>query len=209
MEKTIEEIQKQLAEPMDYKTRVWPWWKELAYIDARQAQDRLDEVCWIDGWKVDYKELRWELFAWVSIKLKVWVERIYNNLLSTNSTIETTPKYEWITKWDWWSESNIEKEKGAISDSFKRACVVWWLWRFLYSIKPTWKPKTDPKDTTKIKYLNYEDLVEIVNAWNTTEQAIASIIKEDWYTLSNQAKIAVRHYVDNWEILKNLFFKPK
>lgn len=118
---------KELLEPMEYKTRVWPWGKELAYIDARQAQERLDEVCGIENWKVEYKEFRWELFAWVSIRI--------NN--------------EWITKWDWWSESNIEKEKGAISDSFKRACVVWGLWRFLYSIKPSaWntKPKAENND---------------------------------------------------------------
>jgi len=105
---------KDLTKELDYKLRVWPGGTELAYIDARQAQDLLDEVCWPENWKVEYREIKWELFAWVSIK--VWDE--------------------WITKWDWWTESKIEKEKWLISDSFKRACVTWWVGRFLYSLKP-------------------------------------------------------------------------
>lgn len=109
---------KKLLEPMEFKMRAWPWGKELAYIDARQAQDRLDEVCWPENWKVEYKEISWNLFAWVSIK--VWDE--------------------WVTKWDAWSESNIEKEKGHISDSFKRACVTWGIGRFLYSLWAKPKP---------------------------------------------------------------------
>ena len=109
---------KKLLEPMEYKMRAWPWGNQLAYIDARQAQDKLDEVCWPENWKIEYKEINWKLFAWVSIK--VWEE--------------------WITKWDWWTESNIEKEKGLISDSFKRACVCWGIGRFLYSLWSSKKP---------------------------------------------------------------------
>ena len=134
---------KKLSEPMEYKTRVWPGGTELAYIDARQAQDRLDEVCWIENWKVEYAEFRWELFAWVSIRIN----------------------WEWVTKWDWWSESNIEKEKGAISDSFKRACVTWGLWRFLYSIKPskTSNAPAKPKTTsnTSIYTMSIKDVEEV------------------------------------------------
>jgi len=103
---------KDLQKEMPYEYRTWPWGTQLAYITARQAQDRLDEVCWPENWKVEYKEIKWELFAWVSIK--VWDE--------------------WITKWDWGTESNIEKEKWLISDSFKRACVTWGIGRFLYTL---------------------------------------------------------------------------
>ena len=70
-----------------------------------------------------------------------------------------------------------------------------------------WKKAQDSKTETKEakQWLNYETLVQIVEAWNTTETQIAKIIKEDWYSLSNQAKIAVRHYCETWEIDKNLF----
>ena len=43
----------------------------------------------------------------------------------------------------------------------------------------------------------------------STEAQIAKVIKEDWFTLSSNAKNAVRHYVDTWDIDKNLFFKKK
>ena len=66
------------------------------------------------------------------------------------------------------------------------------------------------KQQTTDKWLNYEDFKNIVEAWNTTEEQIASIIKEDWYKLSSFAKWAVRHYCETWELDKNLFFKqPK
>jgi len=144
---------KELSTPMDYKTRVWPWGKSLAYIDARQAQDRLDKVCGIENWKVEYKEHRGELFAWVSIKIN----------------------QEWVTKWDWWSESNIEKEKWAISDSFKRACVVWGLWRFLYNIKPS--NTTPVQDDDNKEWYNdfdkHQDLIiERLKNWETAKDII-------------------------------------
>jgi hypothetical protein len=138
----IEDLKK-LAESMDYKTRVWPWGKQLAYIDARQAQDRLDTVCGIENWKVEYKEHRWELFAWVSIKVQVCTKPSYWNIELPNQITWNEGVYEWITKWDWWSETKIEWEKWVISDSFKRACVVWGLWRFLYSIKPSWNAQNN------------------------------------------------------------------
>lgn len=175
---------KKLLEPMPYKTRQWPWGKQLAYIDARDAQDRLDEVCWPNNWKVDYKEAWGMLFAWVSIKID----------------------NEWITKWDWGSESNIEKEKGLISDSFKRACVAWWIGRFLYSLDSK-KTTTTQQPQEKKNWLNYEQFVEIVEAWNTTEADLTKIFKEENYTLSQYAKKAVRHYVETGELEKNLFYK--
>jgi hypothetical protein len=72
-----------------------------------------------------------------------------------------------------------------------------------------WKDQKtqDSKPAENKLWLNYETFKNIVEAGNTTEQQIANIIKEDWYTLSNQAKIAIRHYITTWEIDKNLFFK--
>ena len=64
-----------------------------------------------------------------------------------------------------------------------------------------------PQNEAPKKWLNYEAFNEIIEAWNTTETEIANIIKQDWYTLSQYAKNAVRHYCDTGEIDKNLFFK--
>ncbi len=39
----------------------------LAYLDSRQVQQRLDDVCGIDGWQCDYKEVKGNLYAGISI----------------------------------------------------------------------------------------------------------------------------------------------
>lgn len=120
---------KKLWEVMPYKERQWPWGKMLKYITARQAQDKLDDVVWPENWKVEYKEVAGNIFAWVSIRVRE----------------------EWITKWDAGSESNIEKEKGHISDSFKRACVCWGIGRFLYPESEATKPEFDTVALDKFK----------------------------------------------------------
>ena len=38
---------------------------------------------------------------------------------------------------------------------------------------------------------------------------ISKVIKEDWFTLSANAKVAIRHYVETWELKEDLFYKPK
>lgn len=163
---------KQLLEPMDYKMRAWPWGNQLAYIDARQAQDKLDEVCWPENWKVEYKDIRWGLFAWVSIN--VWEE--------------------WITKWDGGTESNIEKEKGLISDSFKRACVCWGIGRFLYSLgatKATASTKPDYPDNSHLKWIaqkNIDNLKGLLAKW---EQFSLKDIRAK-YKISNDSKAKLK-----------------
>lgn len=85
----------------------------VAYIDARDVMNLLDEVCSPNGWQDDYKDLGGQIFAGIGIK--------YGD--------------EWVWKWDTGSESNIEKEKGQASDSFKRAAVKWGIGRFLYDLE--------------------------------------------------------------------------
>jgi len=85
----------------------------VAYIDSRQVQDLLDEVCGIENWQSRFLDVKGNLFCEIGIKI--------NN--------------EWIWKSDCGVESNIEKEKGESSDSFKRAAVMWGVGRFLYSQK--------------------------------------------------------------------------
>lgn len=84
----------------------------VAYIDARDVQDLLDEVCGVDGWQVKYKEHKGNLFCSIGI---------YNGQVE-----------EWIWKEDCGTESNVEKQKGEASDAFKRAAVMWGVGRFLY-----------------------------------------------------------------------------
>lgn len=109
-------IQVELLKPIDFKYRIqstkFGKATVVSYIDARQLQDRLDEVVGAENWQVKYEERKGNLFAGIGIK----------------------HDGEWIWKFDCGTESNVEKEKGEASDSFKRAGVMWGVGRFLYSL---------------------------------------------------------------------------
>lgn len=83
----------------------------VAYVDARDVQNHLDEVCGIENWQSRHKEEKGNLFCEIGINIDG----------------------DWIWKSDVGTESNIEKQKGEASDSFKRAAVMWGVGRFVYN----------------------------------------------------------------------------
>lgn len=109
---------KQLTKVIPYQWRVQSFSKNkpmaqiVAYIDARDVMKLLDEVVGAENWQSDYKEVKGNVYAGVSIKVND----------------------EWVWKWDCGTESNMEAEKGEASDSFKRAAVKWGVGRFLYDL---------------------------------------------------------------------------
>lgn len=110
----------------------------VAYIDARQVQDLLDEVCGAYGWQCEYYEHKGNLFCRIGI------------------ACELANTMEWVWKSDCGTESNVEKQKGEASDAFKRAAVMWGIGRFLYSKKIVKLPvKENPKK--KGQYLPYSE----------------------------------------------------
>lgn len=82
----------------------------VAYVDARDVQNHLDDVCGIENWQSRHKEEKGNLFCEIGINVNG----------------------NWIWKSDVGTESNIEKQKGEASDSFKRAAVMWGVGRFVY-----------------------------------------------------------------------------
>ena len=110
-------LEERLSAPMEYKWRLQSIKGNratmVAYVDSRQVQDRLDEVFGVLGWKDEYREIGGNLFCGISVY---------------------TPEGGWVTKWDVGTESNVEKEKGNSSDSFKRSAVKLGVGRFLYSL---------------------------------------------------------------------------
>ena len=110
----------------------------VCYHDARDVMDRLDEVFGIGGWQRDHKEVNGRMYSGVGVLIDG----------------------EWRWFWDTGSESNVEKDKGESSDSFKRACINIGVGRFMYSL-PIIKipaiekggktyPCTDPKNENSI-----------------------------------------------------------
>ena len=86
--------------------------KKLAYIDARCAMKRLDDVLGMHNWQDDYKSIDGRTVCNLSVRING----------------------EWITKSDGAGDTNIEGEKGGLSDAFKRAAVKFGVGRYLYYI---------------------------------------------------------------------------
>lgn len=89
----------------------------VAYVDARQVMDLLDEVVGSTNWQDHYREVAGKVYC----DLSFFVQH------EDGST-------EWVTKSDCGTESQFEGEKGQASDAFKRAAVKWGACRFLYAL---------------------------------------------------------------------------
>lgn len=82
----------------------------LAYIDSRDVQDRLDEVCGPENWSDSYPSLGATTVCSISIRIGD----------------------VWVSKTDGAGSTDVEAEKGQLSDAFKRAAVKWGIGRYLY-----------------------------------------------------------------------------
>ena len=84
--------------------------KELVYIDARVVMNRLDDVFGTDGWQTQYQNMGDRMICQLSCRIDG----------------------KWITKSDGAGDTDIEGDKGGISDALKRAAVQWGIGRYLY-----------------------------------------------------------------------------
>jgi hypothetical protein len=91
----------------------------LAYLDARDVMDRLDEVCGPAKWQTRHTE---------TPKGRVLCE------------IGIFISDRWVWKSDGAGDTAVEGEKGGISDAFKRAAVHWGIGRYLYRLDAVWAP---------------------------------------------------------------------
>lgn len=96
----------------------------LAYIDARDVMDRLDDVVGEGNWQAKYPfEGCCELSIYVNDS--------------------------WVTKANCAGETKVEGEKGQASDAFKRAAVLWGIGRYLYECPNNWYEVDQYKKFTK------------------------------------------------------------
>lgn len=111
----------------------------LAYIDARDVMQRLDDVLGLD-WQCKYSHADSKTICELSIKVEG----------------------EWITRSGGAGDTQVEAEKGAISDAFKRAAVLFGVGQYLYHLPNEWveidqfkkitKPPTLPSWATPVGY---------------------------------------------------------
>jgi hypothetical protein len=95
----------------------------VCFIDARDVQDRLDEVMGIGGWKDEYELVPGEktIFCrlWLNLPDRGWVPRSDIGAMSDQPDIG-------------------DKMKSAVSDALKRTAVKWGVGRYLYSMHSGW-----------------------------------------------------------------------
>lgn len=91
----------------------------LAYLDARDVMDRLDEVCGAGNWQSEITETsRGRVICRLGIRIGD----------------------AWVWKTDGAGDTAVEGEKGGISDALKRAAVHWGVGRYLYRMDAVWAP---------------------------------------------------------------------
>lgn len=114
----------------------------LAYLDARDVMDRLDEVCTPGGWQATYPHAGQKTVC----SIGVWCG----------------PELGWVYKSNGAGDSDIEAEKGALSDAFKRAAVLWGVGRYLYSLPSPWVAIETRGRTSIIKEAEYKRLADVL-----------------------------------------------
>jgi len=112
----------------------------LAYLTARHVMERLDEVCGAANWQDRYEFHGKRTICYLSVRVGD----------------------EWVTKADGAGDSDVEAEKGAISDALKRAAVKWGVGRYLYDLGNTWVDLEPAGNSYKIKAAEFARLEKVL-----------------------------------------------
>ncbi len=113
----------------------------LAYLTARHVMDRLDAVCGSENWQDRYEFHGPRTVCYLSIRIGD----------------------QWVTKADGAGDSDVEAEKGAISDALKRAAVKWGIGRYLYDLGNIWVDLEPAGRSVRIKKDQYVKLQAALN----------------------------------------------
>lgn len=112
----------------------------LCYVDARTVMDRLDSVMGFDSWQCTYTP-------------GVGASIVCNIGLRLAG--------DWLWKADGAGPSDMEAEKGALSDAFKRAAVRWGIGRYLYDIEAPWLTLEKRGNTAFIRKEDHATLAQV------------------------------------------------
>lgn len=142
----------------------------LAFIDARDVMERLDTVCGAANWQDRYEFHGARTLCYLSIRIDG----------------------EWITKADGAGDSDVEAEKGAISDALKRAAVKWGIGRYLYDLASPWVEIEQAGRSYRIKESEKRKLANAARVTvSRAEQVQADSQQAEDTTLSAAADFAI------------------
>lgn len=116
----------------------------LAFINSRDVQERLDDVCGPGNWQDRYEFHGPRTICYLSIRIDG----------------------EWVTKADGAGDSDVEAAKGSISDALKRAAVKWGIGRYLYALPSPWVDLDDWEQITDASARKLEGLLRTDAAAN-------------------------------------------
>ena len=109
-----------------------PQIKVVPYLDAKQVEQRLDDVLTVARWTVSYQQIEGGFLATIGV--------FFGDPVG------------WVYRTDGAEETNIESTKGGISDAFKRAAVKYGVGRYLYVPAQRWNSDYLGIVTDKGKY---------------------------------------------------------
>lgn len=130
----------------------------LAYLDARDVMDRLDLVCGPAGWERRHPHVG----GTTTCEIAIWAEG-----------------RGWIVKSDGAGDTQVEAEKGSLSDAFKRAAVNWGIGRYLYNLPSPWVELEAAGRGQKIKASEYAKLRQVLSNYSGVSLKSAAQAKKD------------------------------
>lgn len=159
----------------------------LAYIDARDVMNRLDEVMGPENWSDSYE--------------------VHQNV--TICSLALRLEGGWVTKADGAGDTDVEAEKGRISDAFKRSAVRWGIGRYLYSIDSPWVPCESYEANGKFHWRRWKaDPWSMVKDALVADKGVDSIERLSAYRaktmLNSEAMIKEIREANTLKVLDNL-----
>lgn len=157
----------------------------LAYLDARDIMNRLDEVCGPANWQNTYRDCG-------------------NGRLVCQLMIRIDG--EWLGKSDGAGETQVEGEKGSFSGALKRAAVCWGIGRYLYDLPPVWVAlEPNGKEFTIDGLKQLRRSLTAVNSPIPPDDLTPSLSEMEVDDLLNEAeklesKAQLRSFLKKWEL---------
>lgn len=112
----------------------------LAYLDARDVMDRLDQICTPAFWQSEHYDAGG---GKLGCRLGLYIND------------------QWVWKSDGAGDTDVEAEKGAFSGALKRAGVQWGIGRYLYDLGNVWVPCEATENGGKLRFKKFTD-----DPWN-------------------------------------------
>lgn len=149
----------------------------LAFIDARDVYDRLDAVAGPANWQLRYTHADKKTVCEIGLRIGE----------------------EWVWKANGAGDSDVEAEKGALSDAAKRAAVLWGIGRYLYDLESPWV-ELEPKGQSYIIKPSEMGKLRTLLSRNAGHAPAAKVAPDD-----QEAKmVAAVRAVENLERLEKL-----